>query len=429
MARAMRKEAASTFQNGSPSTRPRGVVSARQRGTRTGQPGASPRQPSRSRAAAVAIPITHLVAGMRLPISKSVQQRYGVGEHSVDTSFLESSGTIYEFFVYALNYGWASNEEVDQAIMAGENGSPMQSSACFDLVNTCLERLGESVCTRTKPFFDELYSRGFEQPESGGFEILFGIGVGNTGDMFSVSQTPRLRAQECGLSVMTHDLSRFSSPLKQQITQFVHFCSCLSHHATTIGMLRDDSIQWMSVGEIDLTDSLKQRVLDAMHDEDELDQILKYELGEDYLENSFVSAEGISDYVFSLKLANEMASTLLPLSRDNVCTFLLQIEADEAAPSWLIQATTLMLNTVHWDLDMDAVAVSEGYVPFSYMMPFGFNLPCEQMVFEMLHETSMNGEELSTLSVDLNEDTVRILANLDIGEKLLLFADQQLSEN
>lgn len=429
MARAMRKEAAPTFQNGSPPTRPRGVVSSGQRGTRTGKPSASPRHPGRPRAAAVATPITHLVAGMRLPISKAVQQRYGVGEHSVDTSFLESAGTIYEFFVYALDNGWASNEEIDQAITSGENGSPMQSSACFDLVNTCLGRLGESVCRRTQPFFEELYSRGFEQPESGGFEIHFGIGVGDTGDMFSISQTPRLRAQECGLTVMTHDLSRFSSPLKQQITQFVSFCSCLSHHATTIDMLRDDFLQWMSVGEIDLTDSLKQRVLDSLHDEDELDQVLKTELGEDYLDNSFVSAEGISDYVVSLKLADEMANTLLPLSRDNVCTFLQQIKNDEATPSWLIEATTLMLNTVHWDLDMDIVAVSEGHVPFSYMMPFGFNLPCEQMVFEMLHETSMNGEELSTLSVDLNADTVRVLANLDIGEKLLLFADHQLSEN
>lgn len=366
---------------------------------------------------------------MRLPISKSVQQRYGVGEHSVDTSFLESAGTIYEVFVYALDNGLASNEEIGQAITTGENGSPMQSSACFDLVNTCLERLGESVSAQTKPFFDELCSRGFEHAESGDFEIHFGIGVGDTGDMFSVSQTPRLRAHECGLTVMVHDLSRFSSALKQQITQFIHFCSCLSHHATTIDMLRDDFLQWMSVGEIDLTDSLKQRVLDAMHDEDELDQVLKSELGEDYLENCFVSAEGISDYIFSLKLAEEMANTLLPLSRHNVCTFLHQVKTDEATPSWLIEATTLMLNTVHWDLDMDTVAVSEGHVPFSYMMPFGFNLPCEQMVFEMLHETSMNGEELSTLSIDLNANTVRVLANLDIGEKLLLFADHQLSEN
>ncbi len=429
MARAMREEATSTFRSGSPSTRPRGVVSPRQRGSRTGQSGSSPRQAARSRPAPVATPITHLVAGMRLPISKTVQQRYGVGEHSVDTAFLESASTLYEFFVYALENGLASAEEIDQAIAVGENGSPTQSAACFNLVNTCLERLGEFVGSQTKPLVDELCSRGFDPEESGGFEIRFGVGAGDTGDPFCVSHTPRLRAHEYGLTVMIHDLSRFASPLKQQITQFIHFCSCLSHHATTIEMLRDDFLEWMAVGELELSDTLKQRVLYAMDNKEDLDQVLQTELGEDYLENSFVSPEGVGDYVLSLKLAEEMAEPLLPLSRENVSAFLRELKASKATPSWLIEATALMLRTAHWDLDMDRAVISEGHVPFSYMMPFGFNLPCEQMVFEMLHETSMNGEELSTLSVDLNADTVRVLANLDVGEKLLLFADHQLSEH
>lgn len=365
---------------------------------------------------------------MRLPISKTVQQRYGVGEHSVDTSFLESASTLYELFVYALENGLASAEEIDQAIAAGNNGSPTQSGACFSVVNTCLERLGELVCSQTKPFLDELGKRGFEPEESGGFEIQFGIGAGDEGDLFNVSRTPRLRAHEYGLTVMVHDLSGFASPLKQHITQFIHFCSRMSHHATTIEMLRDDFLEWMAVGELNLSDTLKQRVLDAMDNGDDLDQVLQTELGEDYLENSLVSPEGIGDYVLSLKLAEEMAKPLLPLSRENVSAFLRELKASKATPNWLIEATALMLRTAHWDLDMDRAVISEGHIPFSYMMPFGFNLPCEQMVFEMLHETSMNGEELSTLSVDLNADTARILANLDIGEKLLLFADHQLSE-
>lgn len=369
-----------------------------------------------------------MVAGMRLPISKSVQERYGVGEYSVDIAFLESAGTIYEFFVYALHNGLATTKEVDQAIAAGEHGSPTQSAVFFDLLNVCLERIGEIVSNQTKPLIDQLCRIGFDPEDSGGFEIHFGIGAGEVGDFFNVSRNPCLRAHEYGLSVLVHDLSRFETSIKQQITQFVYFCSHLSHHATTVDMVRDGFVQWMSLGEIELTDALKQRVLEAIHDGDELDQVLKTELGEDYLEESFVSSEGISDYVLSLKLAEEMAESLLVPTRENVADFLRQIQAIDSTPSWLIEATALMLNSVHWDLDMDKVAVSEGHVPFCYMMPFGFNLPCEQMVFEMLHESSMHGEEESTLSVELSADTARILANLDIGERLLLFADHQLSE-
>lgn len=429
MARAMRKEATSTFRSGSASTRPRGVVSPRQRGTRAGKQGASPRQAAHSRPAAVATPITHLAAGMRLPISKSVQKRYGVGEHSVDTSFLESAGTLYEFFVYALETGLASADEIDRAIVTGENGSPEQSSAFFALLNACLERIGERVSTRTSSLVNQLSSHGFSPDESGGFEIEFCIGAGDAGDYFNVSQTPRLRANEWGLTVLVHDLSRFDPTTKRLIIQFIHFCGCLSHHATTIDMIRDDFLQWMSVGEIDLTDSLKQKVVAAMHDTDQLDQALKSELGEDYLDNSFVSPEGIADYVLSLQMADEMAESLLPLSQENVSAFLLELKNSASTPRWLIEATSLMLSNVEWDLDMDAVVFSEGHVPFSYMMPVGLNLPGEQMMFEMLHETSMNGEEQSSLSVELNTETVRILANLDIGEKLLLFADHQLSEH
>lgn len=379
---------------------------------------------------AVSLPITHIAAGMQLPISKALKKRFGVGEIPVDSKLLQSVETIFEFLQIGLDQNWIDPTDVSKMINDFACASSDQSRACFSLINKCITAIDRQKCAYSAPVNDALKNYDFQPGNSGGWEISFGVGAGEFNDPFCTSPTPKLVASECGLCVLVRDLNQLEESLKLDIAQLIYFCSQLSHHATTIEMFLDDGSRWMLLGDIaDLDQDAEDELLSLALDESAFYECLQKHMGEDFMENLFCSLEDVAEFYLSYREAKALHKNLKTLSKKNVANYLRRLSKRESTPEWLITAANLLYKHTRWEFNMDEVLDVDGHVPFSYSRPFGFNFPSEQRIFEFLHEASMNGEESSSLSLGLNENTASILANLELGETLLLFVDEMLERH
>lgn len=378
----------------------------------------------------LAIPVTHILAGAQLPISTRLASKYGVSENPIDTDFLGSSAVIRNIFEFALTHNYLSADEIENAISVGHVGAPEQSKACFDAVNACLENIYGASSTPVKEVLSELESLNYSHVPTGDWEFDFSVGTGDHDSPFEASATPVLISQSWGVCVIAHNILGIPEPIRSAISQLIYFCCCLSQHATTLEMIEDDLTQWICVGEMhDVSEADQQRLIDAyIEDGDDIDSRVRDILGEDECENLFTAPISVAEYFYSLKEAKKLSKGLSGLSKDNVSAFIQTISLDNNLPSWIAQAAELLMTTCHWDLNMNEALIFNGDVPASFMKPFGFGFPFEDHLFTTMHETSMHGEESGSISIPLNKDTHKVLANLDIGEKLLLFIDSQLIE-
>ncbi len=375
-------------------------------------------------------PITHILAGAQLPISARLSSKYGINGKPIDSDFLTLSATIRNVFEFALNHNYLSADEIERAISVGHIGSPEQSRACFKIVNKCLGNISDSAAPTVKEVLSTLESLDFTPLPTGDWEFDFTISTGDPDSPFEQPTTPVLIAQSWGVCVIAHNILDMPIPIRSAVSQLIYFCCSLSQHATTLEMIEDDMTQWMCVGDVyDVSEDDQQLLIDAyVEDAGDIDSKLRDILGENECENLYVAPISVAEYFFSLREAKKLSTELNGLSKDNLAAFIEKVSHDISVPSWITEAAELLLKTCHWDLDMNEALIYHGDIPSSFMKPFGFGFPLEDHLFTTMHESSMHGEESCSLSIPLDKDTHRVLANLDIGEKLLLFIDNQLAE-
>lgn len=375
---------------------------------------------------ALAVPITHLAAGMSVPISQALKDRFGVGDHPVDGGFLHSINTDFQLLQTAIKQEWLSVIEVDEMISNYVAGSPEQSKACYTLINHCLNHISEETEAILEPAKSILASHGFQGGDGGGWEIIFGIGDGSDESSDS-DAAPNLIASEGGLCVLSHDVSLFPESFRSDLMQFIYFCSSLSYHATSIDMVLDDMVKWMILGDVaEVGQDEERELIESAEDCEKFEEILRKHFGDEFIEDLFVSIQDVAEYYLSYEQAEAIFHELKPLSKKNVRAFHNRISQSEQTPQWLLLATEALLKGCQWDVDMNKNVSVFGHIPYGYSKPFGFSLPIENHMFELLHEMLMHGEEASSLSVEFGMQTSKVLANLELGESLLLFVEDNL---
>jgi hypothetical protein len=406
----------------------RAVLSGRSRNVEKGVQGAVSAALKPLATPSLAVPITHLAAGMSVPISQTLKKRFGVGDHAVDGGFLHSIDTMFQFLHIAIQQEWLSVAEVDEMISNHITGSPEQSKACYTLINNCLNHISEDSAAILKPVKSTLKSFGFQGGDGGGWEIVLGVG-GSSDEIIDADATPNLVAREGGLCVLVHDVSFIPQKLRCDVIQFIYFCSSLSYHATTIDMLLDDTVKWMILGDVaELSQDEERELIESADDIEKLEKILKKHFGDECIEDLFVSIEDIAEYYLSYAQVKAISQELEPFCKKNVRAFQQRISKSAQTPQWLRLGTDALLKGCQWDVDMTKNVRVDGHIPYGFSKPFGFSLPIENRMFESLHEMLIYGEEDSSLSVELGTQTSKVLANLELGESLLLLVEDNLQK-
>jgi len=426
MAASVRTKARQTNERKERSRSAKTLLSGRSKSAGQGVQGAVRLSTKPKIATSLVIPVTHLAAGISVPISQTLKTRFGVGEHPVDGNFLESIETVFKFLQIALQQEWLTPVDVYAMLSHHSAGTPEQSKACYSLINKCLDHISEEARIILEPTKIAMATHGFQSGNGGGWEIIFGISS-NRDESISSDSTPKLLAQEYGLCLMMHDISLIPESVRGNLIQFIYFCSSLSLHATSIDMILDDMLKWMILGDVaEVGLEAELELIASANDIEIFDEALKKHFGEDFIEDLFVSTEDIADYYLSYEEAKALFHNLKPLSKDNVRTFQHQISSSTDTPQWLLTATRLLLESCQWDVDMTEHIRVDGEIPLGFLKPFGFGLPIENHMFEVLHSISMHGEEASSISVEFGTQTAKVLANLELGESLLLFVEDNL---
>lgn len=399
---------------------------------------ASRRQPQQcnqhaSHSPTVVLPITHIAAGMHIPIPAPVQRRFGVGEYAIDTELVNDVGTFRQLFLSGLETGYLTEDEVNTAISSHLAGTPEQSLACYEAMNLYMERLATKVSERNKPFIDSLSAKyDFSIENYTDFEFHFTIGKNDRDDHSSDETSPHLVAAEYGLHALMFDVNVLSESYRQHFYQLVSFCSSLGHHATSIDIILDDTASWLTMGHIiesvdDFDMATRERLINAIDNDGQLRAIIEEHFGEGYEDDLCCHPKSIAMYFQGVKVAEEISKNMMPATRDNIISFQKLINVDTEAPAWMRSAIDILVNAYQWDVDKSLV-FSEGHIPVDFLLPIGFGLPFENDAFQSLHESSVNDEESCAFAIHLNSDTHRYLANMDICEKLLLFIEDQLAK-
>ncbi|RYY74515.1 MAG: hypothetical protein EOO52_13200 [Gammaproteobacteria bacterium] len=389
---------------------------------------------------AVTLPVTHLMAGTAIRVPKSIKTMYGIGDYPIDGGLLKSADALEGVISAGVRHEWISTDAVEHMLSSFRTASPEQSRAAFSLANEALNRIDERLGQLTNRSKDSLEKHktsingeratvALSEHSSSWENVLCPATYDDeTISEFDVNRTG-LIASESGLCVMFSEIcSETDDVLAQQIAQFVHFCCELSFHASSIDMVLDGGMKWMTIGEFaDLKPQDEKALSRAAHDEEDLLQTLREIMGDDIEDEMYISVETLADYYRSVQRANELKKKIKPLSKSNVKSFLREIKLNELTPRWLIVATETLLENCDWTINLKNYVEFTGHIPFEFTKPFACGLPIEEHLFTSLHETFMHGEEaLVSMSVPFCKETPQILANLDLGERLLMFVNEVL---
>lgn len=426
----------------------RSEFSQSEAGVRQSIKGAKSQPAIYTRPAPVNRPVTHITAGMQVPVSnKALKSRFGIGESPVDGALLAYSDVIESVLSAGLDNNWTTVEAVEKMLSSYEFASPEQGKNSFYVANEVLKNIYNEVRQINEPVHIKLAASNHPtkggaagnvfKAQGGDWEQYFVAGTYEKETVSEYNITPTgLIAGESGLCVMFNELFTDNSkePLDEltiNVAQFIQFCCALSDHASTLDMILDDMIKWLSIGELaDLEEKEEQKLMAATDSHDEFYAAMQSSFGEDFEEELYLSYTTIADYFISIKQANSINKQLKPFCLKNVKAFLKKIRKSSDTPEWLITATELLLTQCDWSIDMHKSIQRTGHIPFAYTKPCGLGFAIEEHIFNSLHENFMNGEEdVVSLCIPFGPDTVRVLANLDLGETLLLFANEMLYTN
>lgn len=397
------------------------------------------------RPAPVIRPVTHSAAGMQVPVTnKTLKSRFGIGERPLHGALLEYSEVIQTVLCAGLDHNWVNPEAIDAMLTAHEVASPEQGKESFALANQVLKTIYDEVLQFNAPVYKKLATFNFPtegqvvgnyvKANGGGWEIGFVAGIYEEEHVEAYNITSNgLIAGESGVCVMFTDLLENTSDnhfdeLTITIAQFFQFCCALSNHASTVDMILDDMIKWQSIGELaDIEEKDAKKLMAASGNYDSFHAAMKTVFGEDYEEDLYISLDIVADYYKSYEQASALNKCLKPLSEKNVKSYLKKIKKSKQTPAWLITATEILLAQCDWSIDMNKAIQSTGHIPYPFTKPCGFGFSIEHHIFESLHENFMNDEEdIVSLCIPFSADTARVLANLDLGETLILFANEML---
>ncbi len=397
--------------------------------------GAHTQHTSIARPAVINHPITHLAAGMKVPVSKALKNRFGIGVHPVDGALLLSVNVLEGVLSAGIENSWTSSEEIQHMLSSFEIASPEQARESFKLANQVLSTIQRKVREHNEPEYKKLAAHNF---------LPVGTSVGAlAGDWGTVLEASSyseetmsefdvpasgLIAGESGLCVMQSEINgEPNEELKINIAQFIQFCCSLSQHASTIDMVLDETVKWVAIGDVAEIGEKEEAVLmEIAEDKDSFYKALLSYLGDGFEEDMFISYTALADYYISYKQAKAISLKLKPFTKKNVKSFLQKIKRIDSTPTWLITGTEILLNSCDWSIDTNALLKWTGHLPYEFTKPYGFGFPIEPHLYESLHETLMHGEEIISMCVPYSEDTVRVLTNLDLGETLLVFVNEML---
>lgn len=424
---------------------PRSEFSQRETGVGQGIKGAQSQHAGVARPAPVICPVTHIAAGMQVPVSnKTLKSRYGIGERPVDGALLEYADLIEQVLSAGLDNNWTTPAAVENMLSSFHFGSPEQGKESFSLANQVLNTIYGEVLTINEPIYKKLATYNYPaqgikvgnvtKANGGDWENYFVAGTYRPEVVSEYNVSPTgLIAGESGLCVMFSEMvpDKLNEPLDDltiNIAQFVQFCCTLSDHASTLDMVQDDIIKWMAIGEYaDLDTKDEAKLIEASGSYDTFHAAMESIMGEDYIHELFIDPDTLANYYKSHKQASLIQKKLKPFNQKNVSSFLKKIKKSAATPEWLITATELLLNQCDWSINMNKAIQSTGHMPFAFTKPYGFGFSIDEHIFNSLHENFMNEEEdVVSICIPFGADTARVLANLDLGETLLLFANEML---
>lgn len=388
----------------------------------------------------VRLPVTHLVAGATIPVPKALKARYGIGERAMDGSLLYSVGVLESVLSAGLDNDWLKCSAVEHLLSDYTLASTEQGNASFKLANDVLTTIGKQAIELNTPAYKQLSVHNFPssgecvgksiKPTAGEWEFVF---FADSYEHENVSEyetySHGLIANESGLCVMQSDISTIEDEeLKLNIVQFIQFCCELSRHASSIDMITDEGMKWMAIGEMaDIDSKDEKRLMDIAEDEEKLLVELRKMMGDDFEENLFLPYTSLADFYVSYKKAISLSKKVKPLSKKNVSGFLKKLKKSVSSPKWLITGVETLLSKCDWEIDWRDYIKFTGHIEFEFTKPYGLGFPIEEHLFSWLHETLMQGEEdMVSMCVPYCKDSARIIANLDLGETLLLYVNEML---
>lgn len=401
----------------------------------------NPQATIKSHSSTMMRPVTHLAAGITVPIPKALKSQFGVGGSPLDGAILHSAELLQSVISAGIDNEWLTVNEVDDLLSNYSYASPEQSQQCFILANKVIDQIENETtefnnetlrCLSTIKSISESDNLDSLKSNVGDWEISFYAGCYEEHQIeeFNVVSNG-LIAPETGVCVMLSDLyslANANDKVTIDIIQFIQFCCDLSNHASSLDLILDDMTKWMAIGELSDIDSKDEKYLTEVCDNyEKFISYLRKLFGDDLEENLFVSPETLIDYYKSHSLATKLYKKIKCFTKENVSDYYKKIKKSKKTPDWLITATELLLSKCHWDIVPNQNIFHTGHIPFEFTKPYGFGFPIEDQIYESLHQHFMYGEEEPvTVCVPFCQETSRILANLDLGETLLLLANKML---
>lgn len=357
-------------------------------------------------------PVTHLMAGVKLPPHATVKRHRYRLENPVNFDFLDSIELIVDYLKFAIKHGLVDSSEVAAVMERGPIARHGQAEACVALIHRSFTGLVDrgkvASLLDALPHHPDLDLTNAEKWYETGdhWEHDFTLSLPMWDDMHeeihTCSELPlALVTKNFGLCVLSLDLVELTldPQVKKCLVQLIYLCAYISGHATSVDLFTDDYIECIVTG----TDYY-------LHEDEEV-------IIEDEDQAAF-----IEDYKESLKTCSTLTSGIeVEPSPEAINALSTEMEkAGDAVPDWMIAALAALQEGYTPGYHFQQYAEDHGGLPTPFLRPVGFGIPLEDYVLSHTHEMIAYGEEVSML-VKIDEGTMPFLTNVHLAENLLQY--------
>lgn len=370
-------------------------------------------------------PLSHIAAGMALPSGGGVYRVSGDKESNFNKVFADDVPAYAGFLSRAVELEWIDAEDVAQVITLHEVGSEAQASACVALVNNILTDV-EKRATESSGFSGDQYCSANSWAYS--FSILKNSIIDELKEMDfpddDLCPGIKLSLTLAGVCTYGFDFSELSSFVRSAVIELLGYCSQISCHALVSELLTSEAHLWLIHGELgEILSNLEyDELADLLTMKDE--QLIKRMSDLEYSDE--LDCQGIKETIESIIAALDTVKYVKCISRANVQCLVEALDSNDESPGWLIDLTKTLANYCNFQVAEKNSFSDFGSIPPSFLRPISIGIDGEEDVMEQIHFHSMNDSSASVLSVAINSETVDVLANIILGEKIISLLDESL---
>lgn len=376
------------------------------------------------------LPATHQMAGCLVTVNNRLRNKFNGGhDKPLNRRLVGAAKGVSHFFGWSMDEGFVTAENIISALSYFP-GEYLQVKAINELVKIVESGIEDVLRSFRSSIASQLY---VTSPMNAGnnWEYSFQIDFGEVDEYRFVEDDfngeARLLVNNTGLCNLFIDRHLVAEEFQIPLLQLISFCCRFCRHATSLDILQDPMLLYMATNAefYNIQPCAVQTALAAYDNNGSFDSFKK-DAGIEF-EEDWVDEDRAIEVVRGFTEALILSSNFIPFSRRNVnrvCRSILS----SGAPDWMKSASKVLLSA-----DRSMYLESESMTFYGdfcrdYLSPVGFGLPCENDMYEMIHQMSMDGEEETGLSIKLDNTTLKELRRIEFGEVLLLFIESNLHE-